>query len=63
MNEQRVIITEKNDSGLKLIHTITETEKEKFYKWQATTIIREQLKKSRHWKDTVLQRVGEMVVW
>jgi hypothetical protein len=53
---------EKN-SGLKLIHTMTEKEKEKFYKWQATTTIREQLKKSQCWKDTALQRVGDMVVW
>ncbi len=47
---------------IKLIHTMTEKEKEKFYKFQMEAI-RIPLKKSQHWKDTALQRVGHIVVF
>lgn len=55
-------MNEKKISDLKLIHTMSEKEKEKFYDFQ-TKAIRKDLKKSQRWKDTALQRVGDIVVW
>ncbi|MDP2767931.1 MAG: hypothetical protein Q8O41_10890 [Candidatus Methanoperedens sp.] len=55
-------MNKEKDSGLKLIRTMSEKEKEKFCKFQMEAI-RRSLKKSQRWKDTALQRVGDIVVW
>lgn len=53
---------EKKVLDLKPVHTMTEEQKEEFYKFQMEAI-RKDLKKSQHWKDMALQRVGDIVVW
>lgn len=49
------------DSAPKLIHTMTEQEKEKFYEYQ-TKSTRAHMRRLQHWKATALERVGNIVV-